>query len=86
MIYCTSLPPQGLREKEGAMNEIVKAKVRKYVRKLKRQKSTYSKLEAINVVTRQVQMEEGCNNEEAEEIREYTISVVEDNWPFKSLI
>lgn len=68
------------------MSEIVKNKIRTYIKKLKRQKTKYSFKQAFDLIYTQIKMDEAYNDEDMEQVSDEIWTRLKENWPFKKVI
>lgn len=68
------------------MSEILKSKIRKYIKLLKKKNEKYSFKQAYDLIYQQIKMEEAFNEEDMEGIADEIWSRLKENWPFKNKI
>lgn len=68
------------------INEILKSKIRKHVKKLKNKHEKFSINEAFKRIRAQIKMEEALTEEEMPEIENDIWARLKENWPFKDKI
>jgi hypothetical protein len=68
------------------MSEIVKSKIRKYIKLLKKRKEKYTFRQAYELICNQIKQEEALNEEDMEGIRDEIWTRLKENWPFIDVI
>jgi len=68
------------------MSEILNSKIRRYIKKLKKQKIKYSFKRAYDLIYNQIKLDEAYNDEDMEHVADEIWSRLKENWPFKDVI
>jgi len=68
------------------MNELLKNKIRKYIKLLKKRKTNYNFRQAYDLICTQIKQEEALNEEDMEGVKDEIWSRLKENWPFKDVI
>jgi transcription initiation factor IIE alpha subunit len=67
-------------------NEIIAAKIRKYIKRLRSQIQKYTVNEAFHLIRTQIKMDEGLKENEMGPIDKDIRERLKENWPFKDVI
>lgn len=66
------------------MCEILKNKIRKYIKLLKKRNVKYTINQAYDLICEQIKMEEAFNEEDMEGVKDEIWTRLEENWPFEN--
>ncbi len=69
-----------------AVNNLMAAKIRMYIKRLGRRYNKYTMNEAFERISKQIQQDEALKKGEMKYINEDIMSRLKDNWPFKNKI
>lgn len=68
------------------MSELLKSKIRKYIKLLRKRNEKYSFKQAYDLLYQQVKMEEAFNEADMETVADEIWSRLKENWPFENKI
>ncbi len=67
-----------------SVNAILVAKIRKYIKLLKKKNEKYTFRQAYDLICEQIKMDEAFNEEDMEGVKDEIWTRLKENWPFKS--
>jgi len=68
------------------MNELIKNKIRRYIKLLKKKNEKYTFRQAYDLICVQIKMDEALNEEDMEDIKDEIWTRLNENWPFNDVI